>query len=157
MFLCGPQLPLGFSLPPYILFFSGKMSCISFMACIKLLHLLYSMSWCLIIRLMASSQIEIASSSPFVCGLRDHNRHEQCNRESKRKKESHEKLEEGLSTLLADLNRYGLPWSLLLLYSSSRIATDSDIALNFEDWRDEFYAEDFSNGFFILSFLLFNG
>ncbi|KAH8522305.1 hypothetical protein H0E87_003078, partial [Populus deltoides] len=31
---------------------------------------------------MASSQIEIASSSPFVCVLRDHNRHERCNRES---------------------------------------------------------------------------
>jgi hypothetical protein len=50
-----------------------------------------------------------------------------------------------------------LPWSLLLLCSSSRIATDSDIALNFEDWRDEFYAEDFSNGFFIFFFLSFNG
>ncbi|KAJ6393328.1 hypothetical protein OIU77_022738 [Salix suchowensis] len=31
---------------------------------------------------MASSQIEIASSSPIVCVLRDHNRHERCNRES---------------------------------------------------------------------------
>ena len=31
---------------------------------------------------MASSQIEIASSSPFGCVLRDHNRHERCNRES---------------------------------------------------------------------------
>ncbi|KAJ6976144.1 hypothetical protein NC653_031851 [Populus alba x Populus x berolinensis] len=53
---------------------------------------------------MASSQNEIASSSPFVCGLRDHYRHERCNRESKRKKESHKELEKGLSTLLADLN-----------------------------------------------------
>ncbi|KAJ6877562.1 hypothetical protein NC651_030345 [Populus alba x Populus x berolinensis] len=58
---------------------------------------------------MASSQIEIASFSPFVCGLRDHYRYERCNKESKRKKESHEELEKGLSTLLADLNRYGLP------------------------------------------------
>ncbi|KAJ6976145.1 hypothetical protein NC653_031851 [Populus alba x Populus x berolinensis] len=58
---------------------------------------------------MASSQNEIASSSPFVCGLRDHYRHERCNRESKRKKESHKELEKGLSTLLADLNWYGLP------------------------------------------------
>ncbi|KAJ6388347.1 hypothetical protein OIU77_026847 [Salix suchowensis] len=31
---------------------------------------------------MASSQIEIASSSPFGCVLRDHNRHERFNRES---------------------------------------------------------------------------
>jgi hypothetical protein len=31
---------------------------------------------------MASSQIEIASSSPFGCVLRDHNRHERCSRES---------------------------------------------------------------------------
>ncbi|XP_011022301.1 PREDICTED: uncharacterized protein LOC105124124 [Populus euphratica] len=31
---------------------------------------------------MASSQIEIASSSPFGCILRDHNRHERCSRES---------------------------------------------------------------------------
>ncbi|KAJ6973503.1 hypothetical protein NC653_033742 [Populus alba x Populus x berolinensis] len=53
--------------------------------------------------------IEIASFSLFVCGLRDHNWHERCNKKSRRKKESHEKLEEGLSTLLADLNRYGLP------------------------------------------------
>jgi len=147
----------GFSLPPIQLFFSGKMGCILFMACTKLLHLLYSMSWCPIIRLVASSQIEITSSSPFVCGLRDHNRRERCNRESKRKKESHGELEEGLSILLADLNRHGLPWSLLLLCSSSRIATDNDIALNFEDWRDEFYAKDFCNGFFLFSFLLFNG
>ncbi|KAJ7013316.1 hypothetical protein NC653_003110 [Populus alba x Populus x berolinensis] len=57
---------------------------------------------------MASFQIEIASSSPFVCGLRDHNQHEQCNRESKRKKESHEEMEEVLFTLLPDLNWYGL-------------------------------------------------
>ncbi|KAI9402074.1 hypothetical protein POPTR_001G215166v4 [Populus trichocarpa] len=64
---------------------------------------------------MASSQIEIVSSSPFVCGLRDHNRHEQCNRESKRKKESHEKLEEGLSTLLADLNRICRAWNDLYI------------------------------------------
>jgi hypothetical protein len=85
------------------------MGCISFMACTKLLHLLYSMPWCPIIRLMASSQVKIASSSPFVCGLIDHNRYERCNRESKRKKKSHEELEEGLFTLLADLNWYGLP------------------------------------------------
>jgi len=58
---------------------------------------------------MASSQIEIASSSPFVCGLKDHNQHKRCNRESKRKKESHGELEKGLSTLLTDLNWYGLP------------------------------------------------
>jgi hypothetical protein len=57
---------------------------------------------------MASSQIEIASSSPFVCGLRDHNRHERCNKREQEKKGSHEKLEEELSTLLADLNQYGL-------------------------------------------------
>ncbi|XP_011008218.1 PREDICTED: uncharacterized protein LOC105113660 [Populus euphratica] len=31
---------------------------------------------------MASSHIEIASSSPFVCVLRDQNRHERCSRES---------------------------------------------------------------------------
>jgi len=58
---------------------------------------------------MASSQIEVASSSPFVCGLKDYNQHKRCNRESKRKKESHGELEKGLSTLLADLNWYGLP------------------------------------------------
>ena len=134
------------------------MGCISFMACTKLLHLLYSMSWCPVIRLMASSQIEIALSSPFVYGLRYHYRHDWCNRESKRKKESHEELEKGLFTLLADLNRYGLPWSLLLLCSSSWIATDSDIALNFKDWRDGFYAKDFSLMVFLFSlFLLFNG
>ncbi|KAJ6938212.1 hypothetical protein NC651_004814 [Populus alba x Populus x berolinensis] len=54
---------------------------------------------------MTFFRIEIASSSPFVYDLRDHNRHERCNRESKRKKESHEKLKKELSTLLADLNR----------------------------------------------------
>ncbi|KAJ7013315.1 hypothetical protein NC653_003110 [Populus alba x Populus x berolinensis] len=60
---------------------------------------------------MASFQIEIASSSPFVCGLRDHNQHEQCNRESKRKKESHEEMEEVLFTLLPDLNCICKAWN----------------------------------------------
>ena len=58
---------------------------------------------------MASFRIEIALSSPFAYGLRDHNQHERCNKESKRKEESDEELKEGLFTLLADLNWFGLP------------------------------------------------
>ncbi|KAL3609634.1 hypothetical protein D5086_000654 [Populus alba] len=45
---------------------------------------------------MASSQIEIASSSPFVCVLRDHNRHEGCNRESNARAAAFQKNLQGL-------------------------------------------------------------
>ncbi|KAJ6880589.1 hypothetical protein NC652_033810 [Populus alba x Populus x berolinensis] len=63
-------------------------------------------------RLWISLESAFTMSGGSLCVFvhsRYHNWHERCNKESKRKKESHEKLEEGLSTLLADLNRYGLP------------------------------------------------